>query len=72
MMNEYLFVLIKKQIIIMIKSITNLIILQTNYNELCALTTSFNQDTESYKQKYLRLLQNYDYVPKNVLKNKKM
>ncbi|KAL5246124.1 hypothetical protein ACI65C_013532 [Semiaphis heraclei] len=50
-------------------SIPNLIILQTNDDDICTLATSFNLDTETL-QTEIRLLQNYDNVPKNELKNK--
>lgn len=53
----------------MIKSIANLISLQINYTDVCILATSFNLNTEIL-QAEIRLLQNYDGVPKNVLKNK--
>jgi len=53
----------------MIKSIANLTILQTNYDNVCTLASSFNLDTLTL-QTEIRLLQNYDSVPKNILKNK--
>lgn len=53
----------------MIKSIANLISLQINYTDICTLATSFNLNAETL-QTEIRLLQNYDGVPKNVLKNK--
>jgi len=53
----------------MIKSMDNLIILQTNDDDICTLDTSFNLDTETL-QTEIRFLQNYDSVPKNELKNK--
>ncbi|CAI6367112.1 unnamed protein product [Macrosiphum euphorbiae] len=53
----------------MIKSIANLTILQTNYVNVCTLASSFNLDTLTLETE-IRLLQNYDSVPKNILKNK--
>lgn len=50
-------------------SIANLTILQTNYDNVCTLASSFNLDTLTL-QTEIRLLQNYDNVPKNILKNK--
>lgn len=59
----------KQETINIIKSIANLISLQINYTDVCTLATSFNLDAETL-QTEIRVLQEYDRVPKNVFENK--